>query len=135
MVRSIVLFDCGGKLVASLFASRRSAFKLVRVDDQMGMIAVTVSCTEEFDPSQDYLLRQVSKNGKLENQVVFGALPKWAGGELLSSRCLLASGDESKRLLDTYPANNWVDAETRRHNGVANCRKLDDELNDGCFGK
>lgn len=118
MVRTIVLWDCNGKLEATLFSSRRAAFKLESVNDQMGMIAVKVTTADEFDEKRDYLIRQVTKNGHIENQLIFGSLPRWAGGTLLSPRCLLASGAETTRLIKKYPASGYADSETRRANGI-----------------
>lgn len=125
--KTIVLWDCNGKLEASLFASRRTAFTLESIKDQLGMIAVKASVTGDFDPSSDYLIRQVSKNGRIETQLVFGTLPAWAGGTLKSPRCLLASGAETTRLIKKFPPEGYADSETRRLNGIR-----DDE---DCCGK
>lgn len=140
MMRSIVLFDCGGKLLATLFGSRREAFTCTRLDDQMGMIAVRVTTTDQFDPNKDYLVRQVTKNGGTFDELEFGTAPKWMkGGTLLAGRCILDSGENAHRLIGKFPANNWQDSETRRHNGLPesqpNSRRRDDELNDNCNGK
>ncbi len=124
---TLVLWDCNGKLQATLFGSRREAFKLERVSDQMGMIAVKVCINAEFDPKRDYLVRQVNKNGRIEDQLVFGTLPLWAGGQLRAGRCLLDSGSETARLLSTYPAQTMRDRETRHHNGI--------DCDDNCNGK
>lgn len=135
-IRSLVLFDCGGKLLATLFASRRAAFTVARLDDQMGMIAVRVMTTDQFDPSKDYLVRQVSKNGGVFDELVFGSKPMWMkGGTLLAERHILDSGENANRIISKFPAQNWKDSETARLNGLPNSRKLDDELNDGCNGK
>jgi hypothetical protein len=130
MVRSnnIILWDCKGKLEAAIFASRREAFKLERINDQMGMIAVKVSTTESFDEGSDYLIRQVNKNGRVESQLVFGTKPAWAGGTLVAPRCLLANGADTTRLLNQYPAKTYEDSETRRHNGIH-------DADENCFGK
>lgn len=141
MMRTIVLFDCGGKLLATLFGSSRDAFKLERVNDQLGMIAVNVTTTDKFDANKDYLVRQVTKNGGTSNELIFGTLPTWIkGGTLLAQHLILDSGEKTHRLVGKFPANNWQDSETRRHNGLPNDnlphrRRLDDELNDGCNGK
>ena len=131
---TVILWDCNGKIQASLFCSRPEAFKVEKVDDQMGMIAVKVSTTELFDESRDYLLRQVSKNGSVENQSVFGKTPRWAGGMLQAGRFMLATGAEASRLLEKFPARNFADHETRRHNGIecGGCNRCDDEK---CSGK
>lgn len=128
MVRTIILWDSNGKLEAALFGSSRQAFKLERINDQMGMIAVKVTTTEKFSKSGDYLIRQVSKNGQVENQLVFGTMPRWAGGTLMSPRCLLENGADTTRLLNKYPAQNFHDSETRRHNGIS-------DPDENCFGK
>jgi hypothetical protein len=131
MVRSntVILWDCNGKIEATLFASSRKAFDLTRVNDQMGMIAVKVTTTVNFDAERDYVLRVVNKNGQLENQLVFGTLPSWAGGSLVAPRCLIADGKDTTRLLAKFPAQSYHDAEVRRHNGI----RLDDDEN--CEGK
>lgn len=135
MVSTIVLFDCGGKIEAALFGSRREAFKLERVGDQMGMIAVKVTTTPAFDANSDYLIRQVSKNNGISNQLIFGdSSPKWAGGELLAPRLLLDTAVGTSALLDAFPAQNWKDSEIRRQNGISN-RRADDNENDNCNGK
>lgn len=126
--QTVVLFDAGGKLKASLFASRREAFRLERLDDQMGMIAVKVIPSESFDEESDYLLRQVEKGTRIENQLVFGASPLWAGGKLFAGRCLLDSGDEAARLLSKFKSKGWSDSQLRRANGIND----DDE---SCQGK
>jgi len=133
MVRTstVILWDCNGKLEATLFASNRNAFNVTPVNDQMGMIAVKVSTTVNFDAERDYLIRVVSKNGQLENQLVFGTMPKWAGGTLLAARCLIADGKNTSRLLAKFPAKTYSDSETRRHNGV----RQDDDENENCSGK
>lgn len=118
LTSTIVLWDCNGKIEATLFASRREAFKLEPIMDQIGMIAVKVSSTESFDEANDYLLRQVSKNGRIENQPVFGATPKWAGGTLLAGRCVIADGGKTTRLLRKYPPSTYADCETLRLNGI-----------------
>lgn len=131
---TIVLWDCNGKLEATLFCSRRDAFKIEPVKDQMGMIAVKVTTTESFDEASDYLLRQVSKNGGREDKLVFGTMPRWAGGTLLAGRSILASGSETTRLLAKFPARTQADRETRRHNSVSNgdgCNCNDED----CTGK
>lgn len=125
--KTIVLWDCNGKLEATLFASRRKAFSFESVKDQLGMIAVKASCTEQFDSSADYLIRQVLKNGRIETQLVFGTLPSWAGGTLRSPRCLIASGSETTRLLKKYPPAGYADSQTRRINGIHG--------DDDCMGK
>lgn len=141
MMRSIVLFDCGGKLLATLFGSRREAFTCTRLDDQMGMIAVRVMTTDKFDSSKDYLVRQVTKNGATYDELVFGTAPKWMkGGTLLAGRCIIDSGEDAHRLVGKFPAQNWKDSESARLNGLPNksdpiSRRRDDELNDNCNGK
>ncbi|MBX9573899.1 MAG: hypothetical protein K2X77_33700 [Candidatus Obscuribacterales bacterium] len=139
-IETVVLFNCGGKLLATLFASRREAFTCTRMDDQLGMIAVRVMTTDKFDESKDYLVRQVTKNGGTFDELVFGTKPKWMkGGTLLAERHILDSGENAHRLIGKFPAQNWTDSETRRHNGLPNTqpnsRRVDDELNDNCNGK
>lgn len=120
MVRTstVILWDCNGKLEATLFCSRRQSFNLEPVKDQMGMIAVKVSTTISFDAERDYLVRQVKKNGRIDNQLVFGRQPRWTGGTLLTGRCLLACGADTTRLLSSSPEGGYEDREIRRHNGV-----------------
>ncbi len=116
--QTIILWSNNGKLVATLFASRRDAFNIERVDDQMGMIAVKVTTTANFNPEQDYLVRQVEKNGSSEKQLVFGTLPKWAGGTLLAGRSIVADGSDVTALLQRHPATTVNDRETCRLNGL-----------------
>jgi len=116
--QTIILWSNNGKLVSTLFASRRDAFNIERVDDQMGMIAVKVSTTASFNSERDYLVREVTKNGGSEKQLVFGTLPKWAGGTLLAQRTIVADGSDVTALLQRHPAVNFVDKEARRLNGL-----------------
>lgn len=133
MVRTIILWDCDGKIEATLFASNHHAFELETVNDQMGMIAVKVTTSESFDEQRHYLVRQLTKNGSTENQLIFGTMPGWAGGELLAPRCILASGADCTLLLKKFPAQSISDKETRRLNGVSNdSRKNHDE--EDCMG-
>lgn len=140
--KTIVLWSNNGKLEATVFASRRDAFTVEKVDDQMGMIAVKVTTAADFDPERDYLLRQVKKNGGTNNELVFGSMPKWAGGELLAPRCIVADGSETTRLLAKFPATTQQDRETRRLNGITvdnagecNCGKKCCDCGDDCCGK
>lgn len=140
--QTIVLWSNNGKLQATLFASRRNAFNVERVEDQMGVVAVKVTTTASFDPTRDYLVREVSKNGGLDKQLVFGTMPKWAGGTLLASRCIVADGSEVSALLARHPATTHKDKETRRLNGITsgstacNCGKKCCDCNDDeCTGK
>lgn len=142
--KTLVLWSNNGKLEATIFGSRRSAFTAERVQDQLGMIAVKVTTTADFDPQQDYLLRQVSKNGGTENELVFGVLPKWAGGQQPATRCIIDSGMDTTRLLNAHPATTYGDRETRRLNGIdcngegseCNCGKKNCNcIEDECHGK
>lgn len=150
---NIVLFDCGGKLTATVYGSKASAFQLTRIDDQLGQIAVKVTCTTEFDANRDYLVRQVNKNGSISTELVFGTMPKWAGGTLNATRVMLDSGEKTTRLLEKFPPRNVADKETLRRNGIDSqpkisdskisdskitgrkiTRREDDQLNDNCSG-
>lgn len=80
-MQSVVLWDAGGKVKATLFGSRHEAFTGRSTGDQASMLVMRVQTTEEFDPNTDYLVRVVTKGNRTENELVFGVMPKWAGGE------------------------------------------------------
>ncbi|MBX9721685.1 MAG: hypothetical protein K2X81_09845 [Candidatus Obscuribacterales bacterium] len=116
---SIVIWDADGKLEATIFCSKRAAFTCAAVPDQMGMRAVKVSTTDEFDFASDYLIRQVSKGGKVETKLVFGTQPSWAGGKVQAERHILASGSDTSRILAANPPRTHSAKETCRHNGLS----------------
>lgn len=117
--QSIVIWDANGKLEATVFCSNPAAFTCSAVPDQMGMRAVKVSTTDDFDFAKDYLIRQVSKNGKVETQHIFGTRPTWAGGTLQAERHILASGADTSRILAANPPKTHSAQETCRHNGLS----------------
>lgn len=89
-MRPVVLWDAGGKVKSTLFGSRREAFCGRTTGDQTSMLVMNVTTTDEFDPATDYLVRVVTKGNRTENQLVFGVMPKWAGGDGQGSgRCVL----------------------------------------------
>lgn len=88
-MKTAILFDCGGKLTAQLFASRANAATIKPVADETERLVVTITLADDFDPARDYVVRQVNK-GSIENQLVAGTMPVWAGGELKAERVWIA---------------------------------------------
>lgn len=110
----VVLWAAGGKVKAILFASRRSAFSVEPVTDQVDQLAVVVTETEQFDPATDYLVREVSKGNRVETELVAGTLPKWAGGSVEGGRVILADSSKADvidRVRPVTPGDivEWLD--------------------------
>lgn len=110
-MQSVVLWDAGGKVKAMLFGSRHEAFTGRSTGDQTSMLVMQVHTTEEFDPSTDYLVRVVTKGNRTENELVFGIMPKWAGGEG-SARGRVMLADSSK--CDVFERVQPVSAQHQR---------------------
>ncbi len=88
-MHSVLLWSNGGKVKATLFASRRCAFS-VTPSDQTDQLVVHVTERASFNPDLDYLLRVVTKGNRVENQLLAGTAPKWAGGTICAGRVRLA---------------------------------------------
>lgn len=115
-MNTVVIWDRGGKVKATLFASRREAFKVVPVADQTSMLAVHVTTTEQFHPARDYVVRVVTKGTRpVENELVVGTLPKWAGGtEPITGRVVIAEPSRAEVFERVQPVSaahqrEWIE--------------------------
>ena len=92
-----VIWDLGGKLRATVFASRREAFTMSSPGDQTSQLVVLFGTSDQFDPARDYLVRVVTKGSLVENQLLVGTLPSWAGGDLSGvGRVMIATPERAE---------------------------------------